>query len=196
MPKMSEETKKRIIEAGAELIHTKGFNNTGLQDILKAAGVPKGSFYFYFKNKEDFGIEVVNHYAQFFRALISDILNDESRPPLERLQSFFRWFYNYFESHGYRRGCPIGNLGQEMGDLSTAFQLRLQQSIDGLAAALKKVLLEAQRNGDLAHSVDCGEMAYFIISAWQGAMIRMKVMKNGEPLKLFHKYVFTQLLRS
>ncbi|WP_147821139.1 TetR/AcrR family transcriptional regulator [Salidesulfovibrio onnuriiensis] len=192
---MSETTKQKIIEAGAELIHAKGFNNTGLQEILKVAGVPKGSFYFYFDSKEDFGVEVVNHYGRLFRSTIHDMLEDDSLPPLERLHRFFSWFEEYYRSHDYSRGCPVGNLGQEMGDLSPAFREKLRQAIDGMASALKNVLLEAQRGGDIEYTMNCEEMAYFIISAWHGAMIRMKVSKSGEPLRLFHKYVFSHLLR-
>lgn len=191
---MSEGTKQRILKAGAELIHGQGFNNTGLQEILKASGVPKGSFYFYFDSKEDFGIQVVDYHGQLFRSLVARFLNDETLPPLERLRRFFNWFDDYYQTHNFSRGCPVGNLGQEMGDLSKAFQEKLQQAIDGMATAIKNILLEAQQQGEIDYTVDCTEMAYFIISAWHGALIRMKVTKSAEPLKLFQKIVFVQLL--
>jgi len=55
---MLANTRKRIIETGAAIIHRKGFNHTGIQEILNAAKVPKGSFYNYFKSKEDFGLQI------------------------------------------------------------------------------------------------------------------------------------------
>jgi TetR/AcrR family transcriptional repressor of nem operon len=51
---MKEDTKQRLLMTGAEIMHLKGFNHTGIQEILDKAGVPKGSFYNYFKSKEDF----------------------------------------------------------------------------------------------------------------------------------------------
>jgi TetR/AcrR family transcriptional regulator, transcriptional repressor for nem operon len=54
------------LERGAEIIHLKGFNHTGVQEVLRAAGVPKGSFYNYFKNKEDFGLQVIDYFMEFF----------------------------------------------------------------------------------------------------------------------------------
>ena len=60
-------TKTRIIAEGAKIIQKNGFNNTGILDVLRAADVPKGSFYFYFKSKEDFGLEVINYLAETLR---------------------------------------------------------------------------------------------------------------------------------
>lgn len=192
---MSEETKQRIIEAGAELIHKQGFNNTGLKDILKAADVPKGSFYFYFDNKEAFGVEVVNHYATHFAGVITPILSDESMAPLDKLKAIFSNFRGYFESQGFTRGCPVGNLAQEMSDLSPAFRERLQQALRGLDAAVRHPLREAQKAGELPGNLDTRATASFIISAWHGAIIRMKVVKTGEPLDNFYRFVFDTLLK-
>ncbi|MBI9078040.1 MAG: TetR/AcrR family transcriptional regulator, partial [Desulfatibacillum sp.] len=63
----NEDAKTRLLRAAAKIVITKGFNDTGLQEILDAARVPKGSFYFYFKNKEDFGLQLIDFYADFFR---------------------------------------------------------------------------------------------------------------------------------
>lgn len=192
---MSEETKRRIIEAGAELIHQRGYNNTGLKDILKAADVPKGSFYFYFDNKEAFGIETVDHYTEIFRENHRNTLRDENKSPLERLRAFFEVSHDYFESHGFTRGCPIGNLAQEMGDLSEPFRAKLNQAMDGLTAAFMHILKKAQKAEEIPPEVNVRETAIFIVSAFHGAIVRMKVMKTGEPLELCYKFIFEKLLK-
>jgi AcrR family transcriptional regulator len=69
-----ETTKDRILGHGAQIIHHKGFKNTGIQEILHSAGVPKGSFYFYFKSKEDFGLELIDYYFNFFASMIESHL--------------------------------------------------------------------------------------------------------------------------
>ena len=48
-----------LIRVGRDLIVRQGFNATGLSDILTTAGVPKGSFYYYFESKEDFGLAII-----------------------------------------------------------------------------------------------------------------------------------------
>jgi len=192
---MSEETKQRIIKAGAELIHQRGYNNTGLKDILKAADVPKGSFYFYFDNKEAFGIEMVDYYADNFRETHRATLRDTSRPPLERFRAFFDASHAYFESHGFTRGCPIGNLAQEMGDLSEPFRAKLNQAMDGLTAAFMYILKEAQKAGEIPADLNIRETAIFIVGAYHGAIVRMKVTKTAEPLNLCYKFIFDRLLK-
>ncbi|MBW1898902.1 MAG: TetR/AcrR family transcriptional regulator, partial [Deltaproteobacteria bacterium] len=82
---MKENIKQKILAAGASIIHRKGYNHTGIQEILQTVGVPKGSFYFYFKNKEDFGLQVIDYFVSFFGAQAAPVLNDNSIPPLERM---------------------------------------------------------------------------------------------------------------
>ncbi len=67
-------TRDKILEHAALIIHKKGFNNTGIQEILESAGVPKGSFYFYFRSKEDLGLALIDHYAGGFGSRWQTIL--------------------------------------------------------------------------------------------------------------------------
>lgn len=99
---MSTETKERIIARGAELIHRQGFNNTGIKEILDAAEVPKGSFYFYFKNKEDFGLAVIDHYRSMFREMNAGLLTSTEGTPLERLEFFSAHLKSILLSRGIR----------------------------------------------------------------------------------------------
>lgn len=190
----SEDKRQHILAQGAELVHRQGFNNTGLQEILKAAGVPKGSFYFYFANKEAFGIELVDFYESQFRASATPILDDDSLKPLEKMRRIFDLFHDFFEAQGFSRGCPIGNLAQEMSDLSPAFANRLRQSIQGLASFYNTFMKQAQDEGDIRPDLDTAEAACFIVAAWHGSLIRMKVEKNREPLERFLNFVFGTVL--
>ncbi|AMK11452.1 TetR/AcrR family transcriptional regulator [Pseudodesulfovibrio indicus] len=192
---MSEDTRRRILQAGANLVHERGFNNTGLKDILKAAGVPKGSFYFYFDNKESFGIEMVEHFDSAFREIIADARNTPGLPPLDKLRRIFDGFAAHFESYGYTRGCPIGNLAQEMGDLSEPFRARLRQALDGMSKSIADILDDAVESGDLPPATDTWETAVFVVEAWHGAIIRMKVTKDGEPLRLCNRFIFDKILK-
>ena len=192
---MSEETRTRILEAGAELIHKQGFNNTGLKDILKAADVPKGSFYFYFDNKEAFGIELVGFLRQRFSDIMSPVINDKTRSPLERLHAFFDTFNNYFESQGFTRGCPFGNLAQEMSDLSDPFRATLREALDILVRTLAILIRQAQKKGEVPKDLDPTETATFMVEAWHGAIIRMKVTKDAEPLNICNTFIFERLLK-
>jgi TetR/AcrR family transcriptional repressor of nem operon len=191
---MSEETRQRIIEAGAELIHLQGFSATGLKEILDLAGVPKGSFYHYFKSKEAFGLAVVEHFAARFGVLFKNIAEDESLSPLTRLNTFLAAVEERFEQEGCRKGCPIGNLAQEMGGLSDPFRMHLQQVIDRMAEGFASLIRMGQKQGEARTDLDPLETAYFMISGWHGALIRMKVIRSTEPIKLCHRF-FDEMLR-
>ncbi len=193
---MATDTKEKIILTGARIIHHKGFHHTGIQEILKEAGVPKGSFYFYFKNKDDFGLQVLDFFSSYFDSLATTILTDTTIPPLTRLATFFDTFNDFFKAKDYTLGCPIGNLAQEMGDLHRAFREKLDSAIDRMADHYIALLSEAQEQGAIAQDLNLRETAYFIVSSWQGALLRMKVTKSMEPLEIWRRFILERILKA
>ena len=187
-------TRERILEAGAAIVHAKGFNNTGLKEVLDASGVPKGSFYFYFKNKEAFGLELIDHHLAFFAANPGALLMDRDKPPLERLGNFIDWFREFYRDKGFCLGCPVGNLIQEMSDLSPPFREKLGKAMEGLNRGMAQVLAEAKERGHLGPDLDPESTARFIIWAWQGALMFMKLVNTEEPLITLKQTIFSRLL--
>ena len=88
---MKMDAKSRILKAGARIVNKKGFNSTGLTELLEAAQVPKGSFYFYFKNKEDFGLHLIDYFIDYLRRSADSFYQDESLSHLEKIRSVFKW---------------------------------------------------------------------------------------------------------
>lgn len=192
---MALNTKDRIIETGAEIIHRKGFNHTGIQEILNAAGVPKGSFYNYFKSKNDFGLQVIDYFSAHFKQIAKETLADSSISPLNRIYGFLTAFMNYFESQDYAGGCPIGNLAQEMGDLSPEFRTKLRKSISMMIDVYSRLLAAAQQDGKIPKSLDIKDTAGFIVAGWHGAIIQMKLTKDLTPLKNHRNFIFDHILK-
>ncbi len=190
-----QDTKERILAAGSEIVHSKGFHHTGIQEILKSANVPKGSFYFYFKNKEDFGLQLIDYFDDIYEQIAQPILNDTSNPPLERIRNLLEFFITLYESFDFTLGCPIGNLAQEMGDVSQAFQKKLKESMDMMVMLYFEVLNEAKEKGDLNPDLDIRSTAEFIISSWHGALIRMKIEKSARPLLNHIQQIFDKCLK-
>ena len=104
------DAKTRILKAGARIVLEKGFCDTGLAEVLEAAQVPKGSFYFHFKNKEDFGLQLIDSFAEVLKARQEKAYRDEGLPHLERIRALFRWQTDLFRKNDFIGGCPIGNL--------------------------------------------------------------------------------------
>lgn len=191
---MKRDARQAILEAGARLIYRQGFHNTGLADILAEAQVPKGSFYFYFKSKEDFGLALVEHFTRRLAELFAGILAETGVPPLERLRRMFAAIRERQAAEGCAGGCPIGNLAQEMSGLSPALRARLQEAMAGMTARLAGVLAEARDRGELRPGLDPERAAAFVLDAWEGALLRMKVEQSPDPLERFETLVFDQFL--
>ena len=174
----------------------RGYHNTGIHDVLAAAGVPKGSFYHHFKNKEDFGLQVVGRYADDGYAEIDRVLGDKRHPPLVRLQRLFEGFRADYERRFCRDGCLLGNLGQEMADINDTFRDRIKSQFDRWTARIALCLDEAVVSGDLRADVDTTMLAGTVLDAYEGALLRMKVVKSTAPVQAFlHVYFEKTLMR-
>ncbi len=187
-------TKLTILEHGARIVHKKGFNNTGIKEILDKACVPKGSFYHYFKSKEAFGLSLLDYYAGIFIGKAKQIYSEDG-PPLLKLKRLFDDFSGIFASNGCELGCPIGNMSQEMGDLNTAFRLKLEDIFKMMQSQVMIFLDEARQRDELPKSTNTSDMADFIINSWEGSVLRMKALKSTEPLLLFDRMIFGRLLK-
>ena len=191
MPK--QDTKELLLSKGAEIIHRKGFQDCGILEILEASGVPKGSFYYYFKNKEEFGLQVIDLYAAEMFQTLHDSMNVVELPVVERIRRFFRDMSDRAAESGYS-GCPLGNLAQEMGDVNEAFRHKLNEIFTRLEQEIAKHLKEAQVGGEITAQIDPKKIAVFLVSSWEGALMRMKLVRNSGPFNIFELTAFTELI--
>ncbi len=189
-----QETKSLLLDHGLRLMLERGYHNTGIHDVLVAAGVPKGSLYHHFKNKEDFGLQIMGRYADDGYAEIDRVLGDKRQPPLVRLQGLFEGFRADYERRFCRDGCLLGNLGQEVADINDTFRNRIKSHFDRWTARIALCLDEAVVSGDLSTDVDTTMLAGTLLDAYEGALLRMKVVKSTEPLQAFLDIYFKKAL--
>ncbi len=182
-------TREEIIRKGAELIHARGYKATGIQQILDAVGVPKGSFYFYFKSKDDFGCAVIDHFALTVGEVFAAHLRTERVKPLDRFNKLLDYFESSFKKSGAALGCPIGNLSLELADGSEVLRKRLQTAVEGVIAQIEACLEEAGKSRQLRPGLDRADTARLIFHGLEGAILHMKVAKSIEPLRAFRRYL-------
>lgn len=194
-PMAKHDTRAMLVAEGARLIHEKGFNHTGIQEVLQAAGVPKGSFYFYFRTKEEFGLAVIDRFLGFIVEKMDRHLGDASLPHLQRLRNFFGDMMELFGRGGCSRGCPVGNLAQELADLSDTFRAKCRDALGDMESRIRACMEAAMEAGEVHAPLDPRETASFILNSWEGALTRMKTEKSLEPLVLFDKMIFQVMLR-
>ena len=192
---MVKRTNKRndLIQAGRALIVRKGFNATGINDVLNTAEVPKGSFYYYFKSKEDFGLAIIEDAAKCYQQTLEATLGNQQISPLTRLHRYFEQGIAEMEACDCEEGCLFGNLAQEMSPQSSLFRDRLDQIFSDWEAYFANCLKAAYEAGELMQEPST-DLAGFILSSWQGAMLRSKLACSTTPLQVFSQLVFQQML--
>lgn len=191
-----EKTKAVLLEAGKRVFLEKGYNHAGIEAILQEAGVPKGSFYYYFESKEDFGLQVLDSFAAGYKENFDRDLGDSSLSPLDRLRRYFEAACQRIESQQCRNGCLAGNLSQEMAAQSETFRARLEEIFDGWVNRYAEVLGQAQQRGEIPSDLDVHELADFCLNSWQGAVLRAKTIRSVVPLQTFLKVMFGSLLHA
>ena len=187
------ETRDLLLRAGLEVLTEKGFSATGIDEILRRVSVPKGSFYHYFESKEVFGAALIAQYARFFARKIDLYLSDKTLSPLTRLQAFVAAAQAGMAHYDVRRGCLIGNLGQEMGSLPETFRKQLQEVFADWQSRFARCLRAAQDAGELSPQADCEQLAAFFWIGWEGAVLRAKLEQSAAPLEVFARGFFAGL---
>jgi TetR/AcrR family transcriptional repressor of nem operon len=190
----TNDTRNLIIQTGADLIGTKGFGATGINGILTVAGVPKGSFYHYFSSKNDFGLAIIDTFAEEYDAKLDRILNDSSRSYVDRLHAYFDTGLEDMTNCECTRGCLIGNLGQELAGQNEIFRVRLDKVLSDWEKRFERCIVGAQSAGDISAGIEPSDAASVLLSGWEGAILRSKVVKSTEPMERFVRVFFKQCL--
>ncbi|WP_251363735.1 acrylate utilization transcriptional regulator AcuR [Epibacterium ulvae] len=189
----ASDVRNRLVRVGLEFLTEKGYGASSVDEILKTAGVPKGNFYHYFRSKSDFGITLIEAYdAYFLRKLDATFLNTD-RPAIARVSDFAEDAIAGMARHDFKRGCLVGNLGQEMGTLPEAYRAKLTATFEGWQARLETCLRQAQSQGDLDAHKDPASLAAFFWIGWEGAVLRAKLERDPAPLRLFMTTFMTLL---
>lgn len=188
-----EDTKEALLLAGMAILTERGFNTVGIDYILKRVGVPKGSFYHYFKNKDDFGLQVISEYNAYFCAKLKRCLIGASHDPIEGLSIFVEEAISGIEKYHFTRGCLIGNFAQEMSILSPQFKQPLVDCLNQWTLLLAFSLETAKSKQQISANIDCQEQAECFWIGWEGAVLTSRVMQSSKPMKTFASGFIKQL---
>lgn len=190
-----EVTKNALLEAGTRIMLTKGYNNTGIQEVLESTGVPKGSFYYYFDSKEDFALQIIEHFDTTYADQLKGFLEDAALNPLERLRAYCTAGRKALKENQCRNGCLVGNLSQEMSDQSEVLRAKLEEVLSRWRNRFAACIKEGQEAKIISTAFDNVTLAEFFQSGWHGAIMRAKTTKTTVPLDAFMTLMFDQVLK-
>jgi TetR/AcrR family transcriptional repressor of nem operon len=186
---MTHPTKQRLLDAGMPMLLERGYNDLGVQALLAATSIPKGSFYHHFNDKEDFALQVIDQYMRQVHEGLDVCLGDSSRPPLERVRRFFEMTQESYRKEGYL-GCLLGGLGQELSGVSDVFRHKIEGCFSEMVGRLADCLEEARTRGDILADSDTRRLASLLVDCWEGAALRSRLRGNAGPLTAMLDFYF------
>jgi TetR/AcrR family transcriptional regulator, transcriptional repressor for nem operon len=187
-------TRDHLIDVGLDLMHRHGFNATGLTGILRAADVPKGSFYHFFGSKEEFAAAALERYAAEKAEHSASVLSDATTSPLKRLKHYFHELVKIAGQRGPIPGCLLGRFSLEIAAESPQLRKRISASFARWQRAIAAVIEQAVAQKELPTDTDAEALAGFLLNSWEGALLRSQADKSDAPLEAFLRYVFDGLL--
>jgi TetR/AcrR family transcriptional regulator, transcriptional repressor for nem operon len=177
--------KEGIVLNGMYYLWKAGYNASGINDILKSCGIPKGSFYNLFETKEDFCIEALDLYCNIMHTAMEEYLHDKSFIPFERMKNFYMNQIEQSFDEGQIRGCFMCNLALEMSYSSKRIRKELTQHLSTNLTLLEKCMNEAEHRGMLNELLTPFQAAELIQNNWFGALLRSKATGKVESLNEF-----------
>jgi TetR/AcrR family transcriptional regulator, transcriptional repressor for nem operon len=176
----TSDAKAKILTAAQSLLEQRGYSALGVAEICKAAGVPKGSFYYFFESKETLALTVIDAHWAAERRDWERILHGDG-DPLPRLRQLLEATEERQRagqgSYGAVLGCMFGNLSLEMSNQADAIRLRLQEIFEAEVDMVDAVITEARERGELALS-DTRETARSVVAQLEGQVLFAKLYNN------------------
>jgi TetR/AcrR family transcriptional repressor of nem operon len=181
----SADVRATILATGQRIMAAKGFSAVGLNEILMAAGVPKGSFYHYFGSKDAFGEAMLEAYFEAYLAEIDAILGQPGLDMAQRLMNYWASWQAAQAFSDCQGKCLAVKLGAEVADLSEAMRLALKRGTSGivsrLAGAIRAGVAEGSLGFDIAVDIDADLLAGSLYQLWLGASIMVKIGRDSAP---------------
>src|SRR5262249_20557547 len=164
-------TRDHLLEVGRDLMHQHGYNATGLGDILKAADVPKGSFYHHFGSKEAFALAALERYIAREAAHSAAILVESKAPPLQRLKRYFTDLTKFYGQSGSIPGCMMGRFSLELSEENWQLRNRISTAFQHWQHTISTVIEQAVAQKELPEATDAESLAGFLLNSWEGAVL-------------------------
>ncbi len=178
-----EKTRRRIVGHATLIMYEKGFARTTIDDVIAAAGVTKGSFYFHFSSKEELGYAVIDNASDHILNSLRQSVDREDLTPYGRIEAMLRGIQGIVEAADCSRGCILGNLALETSNTNPGFRERIARAFRDMSGSIASELEEMKEAGGLPGDFDSAAYADFAISALEGGIMISKVTRDPAPMR-------------
>jgi TetR/AcrR family transcriptional regulator, transcriptional repressor for nem operon len=184
-----------ILNAGLKVMFHSGYQGASVRDICAAARAPQGSFTNHFRSKEEFARDVLDRYFAHTGQIVKEALEDKSLTPRQRLKRYLDLISGRLESAKWSRGCLIGDFSLETSSESKMLRQRLEAIFQEWCAPFATCIAEGQAAGEIESNFDPIDLAEFLLSSWEGAILRMKVERGPAALDRFKNIIFQTVFK-
>lgn len=173
-------SKMKLINATIALLASKGYESTGINEILDTAKVAKSNFYYHFKSKEELCLAALDKISNIFLTTVLDqTLGNKRLPPAKRLERHFDYLLEVMETQSCDGGCVFTNLEAETSDFYPTFREKLQDIDKKTVAAIEDTLKDGIESGDFRKNLDPAGIALLIMSLYKGIAVMAKTRKDA-----------------
>ncbi|MBD3276370.1 MAG: TetR family transcriptional regulator [Candidatus Marinimicrobia bacterium] len=167
-----------IIETTCALLESQGYHATGLNQILKESGAPKGSLYYYFpEGKEELAEEAIRRTAERVeRNIRAQLAGYEDY--VEAITSFIRTIASYVTEYEFKAGGPLTTLALESANTSERLTKACDRAYSSWCRAFSDIL---EQNG--YPPARAASLAHLIISVIEGATVLSRTERSTQPIE-------------
>lgn len=177
----NQQVREHILAVGQRIMAGKGFSAVGLKEILDESEVPKGSFYYYFTSKEDFGVTMLSHYFDAYLAELDEMLADNDMNHAQRLMNYWQQWRKTQSCDDCQGKCLAVKLGAEVSDLSGKMRAVLFHGTARIISRLADALEAGAAEGSLQFEGEAEQLAEALYQLWVGASIMVKIVRTSTP---------------
>lgn len=185
--------RERLIKTAATLVHQQGWTATGINQILSDAGIPKGSFYYYFRSKEALGIAVIQlHYANT-KQLLDRTLCNAGLSPDTAVYELLKELSTRDQDSVYVNGCPLSSIASEVANQSQLLLAEANRTLALYENAWAQLISRGQKEGSISPTLDPIEHGKIASHILQGGLVGVRRLQNVEPLELAFASIYHSL---
>jgi TetR/AcrR family transcriptional regulator, lmrAB and yxaGH operons repressor len=168
----------QIIQTTCNLIESQGYHATGLNQIVKESGSPKGSLYYYFPDgKEALAEEAIRAVSAQVVERIREHLGSYAEPA-EAVREFTATIAYFVEESGFQAGGPLTTVALETATTNERLNQVCRESYEAMRIAFEDRLLA----GGLA-AAQASHLSGVILAAIEGAVLLSRTYHTGDPLR-------------
>jgi TetR/AcrR family transcriptional regulator, transcriptional repressor for nem operon len=173
------DTRQSLLDAARRIVVARGYAAVGINEVLAAAGVPKGSFYHYFDSKDAFGEAMMKSYFDDYFTTMDGIIANAEKSSAERLMLYWQYFYDTQAADDCQGGCLVVKLGAEIADLSEAMRVTTKAGTTAIIDRLEGMIADGVADGSVSVNDSPRATAEALYELWLGASILAKI--HGSP---------------